>query len=147
MVDFKALLEKQQEERGYCALSPDFFAKPIKGFRTNCITGHKEEVSLKYLFETRPDGRTIFTLFGGVTGYESFTIDEYLDLDMCFSKGWYACAGTKGRWDSLFIPAEEMVSAFESHTKEEMEFYRDSRTIPDYLVRIALALSRIEPNA
>ncbi len=41
---------------------------------------------------------------GGVTGYESVRCDKIIDRD----KGWWACAGTKGRWDSLFVPLESL---------------------------------------
>jgi hypothetical protein len=39
---------------------------------------------------------------GGVTGYESFHISDVLRHEP--QSGMYWCAGTPGRWDSLFMP-------------------------------------------
>ncbi len=47
---------------------------------------------------------------GGVTGYESFFLKEETIYDVT-QYGWLACAGTKGRWDRLFISAPEMGEA------------------------------------
>ena len=35
----------------------------------------------------------------GVTGYESISVSGLQKVE----DGWYACAGTKGRWDTLYI--------------------------------------------
>ncbi len=80
----------------------------IKGILTNCVTNEEKEVELEYEIEMR-DGRRIFSLLNGVTGWESFYIDsEYSDIEGMRKCGWLACAGTPRRWDKLFIPAEEM---------------------------------------
>ena len=42
----------------------------------------------------------------GVTGYESFSIADMLKRPKMGD--WYACAGTKGMWDTLIVPKEEM---------------------------------------
>ncbi len=83
----------------------------IKGILTNCVTNEEKEVELEYEIEMR-DGRRIFSLLNGVTGWESFYIDsEYSDIEGMRKCGWLACAGTPRRWDKLFIPAEEMQKA------------------------------------
>ncbi len=92
----------------------------LKGILTNCITEEVTTVELEYeiieQFGENPEGiinkneRRLFRLINGVTGYESFYIDSDLNnvKRMC-EKGWCACAGTKGSWDKLVVPAEEML--------------------------------------
>lgn len=81
----------------------------IKGILTDCNDGKETIVDLEYEIEER-DGRRLFQLLNGVTGYESFYIDQdNANLNRMKEKGWLACAGTKGRWHRLFIPAEEMM--------------------------------------
>lgn len=91
----------------------------LKGILTNCITEEVTTVELEYeiieQFGESQEGiltkneRRIFRLIGGVTGYESFYIDSDLrNVKRMCEKGWCACAGTKGSWDKLVIPAEEM---------------------------------------
>lgn len=83
----------------------------IKGILTDCITNEEKEVDLEYEIEMR-DGRRIFTLLNGVTGWEGFYIDsEYSNLEEMKKCGWLACAGTPSRYNKLFIPAEEMQKA------------------------------------
>jgi|LGVF01.2.fsa_nt_gb hypothetical protein len=88
----------------------------ISGVRTDCITGEEQEVELEYEI-TLKDGYEVFQLFGGPTGYESFTLKPLdipglekwnTDKDEIMSRNWVACAGTKGTWDKLVIPASEM---------------------------------------
>ncbi len=96
------------------------------GILTDCIDGSKKKIELKYEIKKNYEGRRIFCLLNGVTGYESFIIDNgYIDLPewiktsflnnpierMC-EKGWLACAGTKGKYDRLYIPASEMKKVF-----------------------------------
>ena len=88
----------------------------IKGIRTDCITGKDKEVELEYEI-TREEGYEVFQLFGGPTGYESFTTKplgipglerfEHTKEEM-ITHSWVACMGTKGSWDKLVIPKEEM---------------------------------------
>lgn len=80
----------------------------LKGILTNCVTDKQTEVELEYEITER-DGEKVFSLLNGVTGWESFYIDHWsTNLEGMKKSGWLACAGTKGRWDKLFIPAEEM---------------------------------------
>ncbi len=85
----------------------------VKGVLTNCHSGEESEISLEYHIKpsTRDSWRKEFLLMGGPTGYESFYIDESV-IECNIRFGWLACAGTKGKWDKLFIPAEEMRKAF-----------------------------------
>lgn len=84
----------------------------MKGILTNCVTSEEKEVELEYLIELR-DGKRIFSLLNGVTGWESFCIDsEYSNIEEMKECGWLACAGTPRRYDKLFISAEEMKKAF-----------------------------------
>ena len=87
----------------------------MKGILTDCRDGTVREIEVDYeIFEK--DGHKIFQLIGGVTGYESFYLDsKYTRLDKMLENGWTACAGTKNKYDELFIPAEEMRAAIGSH--------------------------------
>lgn len=53
-----------------------------------------------------------FELVDGPTGFESFVVGITTVKDLA-EKGWVANHGTSGRWDRLFIPADEMRKAFE----------------------------------
>lgn len=85
----------------------------IKGILTNCRTGKESEVELEYTIKpsTGDSSRKTFVLQNGVTGYESFSIDEWVIESMARS-GWLACVGTEGTYDKLFIPAIEMRKVF-----------------------------------
>ena len=77
-------------------------------FRTNCRTD--KQVTMKVLVNkkessTYPGEWWVWIIKGGVTGYESMRVDSVREFTF---GGWSACAGTKGRWDALFLPAESM---------------------------------------
>jgi len=82
----------------------------MKGIRTSCITGKEEEVELDYVIE---DGGVskVFRILNGPTGYESFCVEDGKKFGIT-ERGWNACVGTKGVWDSLFISPEEMRKVF-----------------------------------
>ena len=83
----------------------------MKGILTDCHTGEDREIEIDYEI-VEIEGKKIFQLINGVTGYESFYIDsEYNHLENVCDNGWTACIGTDGVWDKLFIPAEEMSKA------------------------------------
>ena len=83
----------------------------MKGILTDCYTGEDREIEIDYRI-VKIRGKNIFQLINGVTGYESFYISsEYNHLENVCDNGWTACSGTKGVWDKLFIPAEEMKKA------------------------------------
>ena len=79
----------------------------VIGIRTHCttevVTNVKLHITCKWLDSLH--SKWIF-VNNGVTGYESMKTTDVLE---CYEKGWYACAGTKGRWDKLFIPADQMI--------------------------------------
>ena len=87
----------------------------MKGILTDCRDETEREVYVDYkVVETK--GERVFQLVGGPTGYESFYIDnDYTSLEAMCEGGWLACAGTKGRYDRLSIPAEEMSKALASY--------------------------------
>jgi hypothetical protein len=83
----------------------------LKGILTDYHTDKECDVVIEYEI-LDIDDRKIFQLINGVTGYESFYIDsEYNHLENVCDNGWTACAGTKGVWDKLFIPGDEMRKA------------------------------------
>ena len=81
----------------------------MKGILTSLASGEEIEVELDYEIVT-VDGRKVFNLIGGPTGYESFYIDDAKKFKIS-ENGWTACMGTKYVYDRLFIPAEEMRKA------------------------------------
>ncbi len=93
----------------------------IKGIRTDYVTNESENVELEYEINEQDDHRLIFNLIGGPTGYEDFYIDGDLsNLKSMSERGWRACVGTKGVYDTLRIPAEEMKKVYE-YLKNEGE--------------------------
>jgi len=83
----------------------------IKGIRTDCVTGEAREVEVNFSL-TPIEDNFIFTLLNGPTGYEAFYLNERT-VKKLSEIGWIACIGTPGKWDRLFISAEEMKKAFE----------------------------------
>lgn len=80
----------------------------VKGIRSHCITGIKRTVSVtmnKRHYEDSPKKFWYSIIEGGVTGFEGLRC-KHLEAQLKY--GWNACVGTKGVWDSLFIPAVEM---------------------------------------
>ena len=83
------------------------------GVLTSCRNGKVREIEVGYEIITQ-EGKKIFQLIGGVTGYESFYIDsKYTPIDKMIMNGWTANAGTKNKYDNLFIPAKEMKKVLE----------------------------------
>ncbi len=79
----------------------------LHGIRTHCVTGAKRTVTLFLEKKYHESLKSWWWMIvdGGVTGFESFRV---ADTEELAETGWCACAGTKGRWDNLEIPAEEM---------------------------------------
>ena len=79
----------------------------VPAIRTNCISGISKnvEVSIAQKYSTTLDSWWIEILSGAVTGYESM---EIKGLENRKKDGWSACAGTRCRWDTLFLPPESM---------------------------------------
>ena len=90
----------------------------MKGIMIDCNTNKESVVELRYVIRTH-NGLRYFQLLNGVTGYESFYIDDFdgkvkeNTLYLMRKNGWRANMGTKGVWNELMIPAEEMVKALE----------------------------------
>jgi len=98
----------------------------IKGIRTDAWTKEEREVELKYEISLSESehfkGKYVFYIVeGGVTGHESFIIEEKYDLNKMALKGWCACMGTftgkSGRWDKLEVEASEMKKVLEAYEK------------------------------
>jgi len=88
----------------------------VNGTRTDCSTGEVKKVSLHLTLDKsplEPNKKPIVTLHGGVTGYESFYLNDYAMewLSAPEVEQWAACMGTKGRYDELLIPTTEMRKA------------------------------------
>lgn len=79
----------------------------VKGVRVDCNTGEIYDVELMANIRSSNGVNFWFHIKNGVTGYESFeiTLDSIRRLS---ERGWFACAGTKGRWDMLYIEGKEM---------------------------------------
>jgi len=90
----------------------------IKGTMADCNTDKQSVVDLEYEIINHK-GVRYFKLINGVTGYESFYIDDFEGkvkentLFLIRKNGWRACVGTKGVWNELFISAEEMTKALD----------------------------------
>jgi hypothetical protein len=83
---------------------------------TKMATEDKErDVEVVLTIEEKDDGiRVVKVTDGGVTGWENFILREDDVVAMC-ERGWVACAGTRGRWDRLYIPADQMRSFFDAY--------------------------------
>ena len=80
-----------------------------RGILTSCLNEEQSILDLDYEIKPYDDKRKSIWLIGGVTGWESFVIDTDLkNLKSMAEHGWLANAGTKNRYDRLFIPADEM---------------------------------------
>jgi hypothetical protein len=94
----------------------------IKAIRTDCYSGVSRDVEIDYEVKTFKSlaGLWFCIIRGAVTGYESFQLTTEA-ISRTSKEGWWACAGTQYRWDSLFIPAEEMTKAL-----RELVFGKDN---------------------
>lgn len=109
MIDFSKLLKdgpKIERPRRY----------PIKGDRTRLETegrsSETKEIDLEYEVYANDRGEVWFQLYGGPTGYEGFLITKE-SLEAICQKGWPACFGTPGSWDSLEITGAQFQQAVE----------------------------------
>jgi hypothetical protein len=92
----------------------------IKGILTDCFSGETKEIELEYKIRKNNIGERVFYLLNGVTGYESFSIDnsDYIksiglgfNKEQMIQRGWLACMGTPRKYDKLYIPGSEMEKA------------------------------------
>ena len=94
----------------------------VLAIRTHCISGISKniEVTIAQRYWPSLESWWIEILSGAVTGYESM---EVRNLKGRTKDGWSACAGTKGRWDTLFLPPQSMQRIYDwsLETKEYRE--------------------------
>ena len=79
----------------------------VNAHRTSCVEGgqtYNTSVLVKRRFSSPLNAWWIYVAEGGATGYESMRVEDVPNM----KEGWGACAGTKNRWDKLFLPAESM---------------------------------------
>lgn len=87
-----------------------------KAIRTNCYTGKGTEVDIvveRVWHGSNLNSWWIEIIKGVVTGYESIKIRDDI-IERTSKTGWHACMGTERRWDTLFIPPEEMKKIWQS---------------------------------
>ena len=84
----------------------------IQAVRFNCLSGEPTACEVTLQKDSNP--MPCVKLSGGPTGYESFVLDgpAAVDLHRMVSRGWWACAGTPGRWDALYIHGIQLAKAF-----------------------------------
>jgi hypothetical protein len=84
----------------------------VKAERTDAWTGAVSEGVCRLEIRDGHDKKPwIYITRGGVTGYESLSVESFLKRDRCdpdaCDKSWNACWGTEKRWDGLVVPARE----------------------------------------
>lgn len=92
-VNFKFLTEKIQNEKGKCLL-PDDHYDWVDGYRVNCVTGERKDLKIYYRIDDGYSGKC-FQILNGVTGYESFYVQDLLRPRPETFDYWVACAMTK----------------------------------------------------
>lgn len=112
--------------------------RPIKAIRTDCVTGEQKEVELAYEVIETDDGRKLFKLQGGPTGYESFhitqaLIEEYRHAPQTCGD-WIACSGTKGIYDKLVVPLAEMREALGIETEQKIALEQNKDKLRHILI-------------
>ena len=83
-------------------LGPELPRFSVKGVRTDAWS--QREMKVDVLFELKVGVLRIIE--GGTTGHESLLVQALPSV--CRGAGWLASAGTRGKWDRLFIPSGEM---------------------------------------
>jgi len=87
----------------------------VTAVRTNCMTGIVKDIEvlvMKSFYAGSLNEWQISITSGAVTGYESMLVKNVYKVAND-NTGWHACAGTKGRWDTLFLPATSMMKIAE----------------------------------
>ena len=87
----------------------------IYGACFSCTSGKSRAVQVLVRLVNNETLGKVIQLDGGVTGYESFCLEgkSAVDIDRMKSIGWWACAGTPGRWDALYFHGLQMSKLFE----------------------------------
>lgn len=92
----------------------------VNGLRINKVTNLSVPVQLKYVIKKQQNGY-VFKLLNGVTGFESWYIDDIKDTVLTASgdKNFCACHGSEQKYDSLYINIKELqqiiISALNLH--------------------------------
>lgn len=96
----------------------------VTALRTNCISNISKNVDVVIVQKYHPSLSSwwVEIAVGGSTGYESMKIDNLKDR---IDKGWTACSGTKGRWDTLFLPPESMLQIYNWISEEQTQNERE----------------------
>lgn len=86
----------------------------IHGVRFSHTDGKPWSVEVTARLASSESLGKIVELDNGVTGYESFCLEgpSAVDVDKMKCNGWWACAGTPGRWDALYFHGLQMAKLF-----------------------------------
>ena len=84
----------------------------VEGVRFRCSSGRPmcEEIIAELDMDESVFKGGVVRLENGPTGYESFVVElvKPEGMQRMIDHGWWACAGTPGRWDSLYISGLQM---------------------------------------
>lgn len=83
--------------------------------RTHCFNGSISSVEIRCSLRVLPNGQVFAIEEGGVTGYETFYIKDFMSQRTRRGEPsceWVACVGTRERWDRLVVSDGEMRKAF-----------------------------------
>lgn len=87
----------------------------VDAIRVSCLNpDNRRIVTLGWEIYVHPTLGPCFHLHGGVTGYESFVLENFIKEAYIPGQVWHACAGTPGRWDTLIIGAEDFKEIYET---------------------------------
>jgi len=91
----------------------------VKAVRFSSSSGEPRCVTLEACIFEYPSMGKCLKLIKGVTGYESFCLEgapgrkrAIRDFSHMVVRGWWACGGTPGRWDALYIHGLQMKKVF-----------------------------------
>lgn len=106
MIVFDKLVEDIRKKNGFCTLADNRY-DTISAVQVHCVTNKKTQLEVHYRIDRCTDGRSILKILDGVTGYESWYVDDlkryWKDVDQ-----FCACAGTANRWDELWLDATKV---------------------------------------
>ena len=132
MINFSKLLKDLQDKEGRCLL-PDTAYDWVDGYRKSCITGQCTYAKVHYIIEPGYSGMC-FTILNGVTGFESYYVDDLLDNDYPedgFDAQYFpACCGTMGRWDGLYLNWQQVkgkLQQFKRNNAVSFEFKEEAK--------------------
>ena len=77
----------------------------VTALRTDCSNKQEKSVIVTLTLQSTSSGPVVAITEGGVTGYESFYLNNWKQPE---GTPWCACYGTEHVWDRLEIPGHEM---------------------------------------